>query len=193
MKKLYIVDPQNDFMDYGTLPVAGSVVRMHALAEYLNGLETDEYEQILVSLDWHPLNHCSFAAQGGPWPQHCVSYTQGALVMSEVEKALERWRMAGKVTFITKGCKVKYEEYSGVDDPFNAAVVHEELKGTTQLDVCGVVGTVCVQNTLKGLIEKEIIGAEKITVLPRYTAQFDEASEAAFLQWVDEQGISIKA
>lgn len=191
MKKLYIVDPQNDFMDYGTLPVGGSAERMKALAEYLDSLELDTYDQILVSLDWHPLNHCSFAAQGGPWPQHCVAFTQGALAMPEIEKALERWRLAAKVTFITKGCQTDVEEYSGVDAPANEALLKEALKETNQLDVCGVVGTVCVQNTLRGLIEKQVISAEKITVLPAYTAQFDEAGEKAFLTWVEEQGMAI--
>lgn len=191
-RKLYIVDPQNDFMDYGSLPVTGSAARMKALAQYLDNIELEQYEEILVSLDWHPLNHCSFAAQDGPWPQHCVSFTQGALVMPDVEKALERWRMANKVTFITKGCQKDVEEYSGVDAQANETLLKETLKETETLDVCGVVGTVCVQNTLRGLLEKQIIAAGNITVLPEFTAQFDEAGESAFLQWVNEQQMSIE-
>ena len=63
-RKLFIVDPQNGFMDDGSLPVAGSHVRMEALGQYLDSLDIDYYDHITVSLDWHPLTHCSFAEKG---------------------------------------------------------------------------------------------------------------------------------
>ena len=34
-RNLFIVDPQNGFMDTGSLPVAGSQARMDSLASYL--------------------------------------------------------------------------------------------------------------------------------------------------------------
>lgn len=191
-RKLFIVDPQNGFMDDGSLPVAGSHARMEALGKYLDFLPLDYYDHITVSLDWHPLTHCSFAAQGGPWPEHCVAFTEGALVTPEVMQPLLRWMKADKVDFITKGRDNETEEYSALDNEDNAKCIRKTQSDTDILDVCGVVGTVCVQNTLKGMLRREVISPEMIQVLPAYTAQFDEAGEESFLSWVREQGMNIK-
>lgn len=191
-RKLFIVDPQNGFMDDGSLPVAGSHKRMEALGQFLDSLPLDYYDHITVSLDWHPLTHCSFAAQGGPWPEHCVAFTVGALVTPEVMQPLLRWMKADKVDFITKGRDRETEEYSALDNEDNAGRIRKTQSDTDMLDVCGVVGTVCVQNTLKGFLEHEVMPAEKIQVLPAYTAQFDEAGEESFLAWVREQGMTVK-
>ena len=190
-RKLFIVDPQNDFMDNGSLPVKGSLQRMQSLADYLMSLPLDYYGKIYVSLDWHPINHCSFTEQGGPWPTHCVAFTQGALVTDSVMQALRNWMKADKVEFILKGKARNREEYSSLDNTANAVHLKAGLTNVEMLDVCGVVGTVCVQNTLKGLLQK-VLPAERITVLPAYTAQFDAEGEARFMEWLKVNGIRWK-
>ena len=71
---LIVVDVQRDFFDpSGALYVPGSEV----LPEKIAAL-ADNYDAVVFTLDWHPGNHCSFAAQGGIWPSHCVAFTQGA-------------------------------------------------------------------------------------------------------------------
>lgn len=182
MRRLFIVDPQNGFMDTGSLPVSGAQARMDALAEYIKSLSLDYYTKIYVSLDWHPANHCSFTENGGIWPEHCVAFTSGALVTEPLQAELMRWMKAGKVVYITKGTEVGVEEYSSLDNPNTVAFLKEDLTETDQLDVCGVVGTVCVQNTIKGLVEKAIDVA-KIKILPEYIAQFSDADEKQFLEW----------
>ncbi len=181
-RRLFIVDPQNGFMDDGSLPVAGSKARMKALADYLGQLPLAYYNKVYVSLDWHPINHCSFQENGGPWPAHCVAYTTDALVTEPLMTELKRWMQADKVEFITKGTEKNREEYSALDNEDTAAHLKEELQSTDTLDVCGVVGTVCVQNTIIGLKDKAI-QASKINVLPPYIAQFDQESEDTFLTW----------
>lgn len=190
-RKLFIVDPQNGFMDDGSLPVAGSHARMEALGQYLDSLDIDYYDHITVSLDWHPLTHCSFAEKGGPWPQHCVAFTNDALVTPEVMQPLMRWMKVDKVDFITKGKDRDIEEYSALDNDQNAECIRMTQKETDVLDVCGVVGTVCVQNTLKGMLEREVISADKICVLPKYTAQFSDKDETEFLAWANSVGLTI--
>ena len=185
-KNLFIVDPQNGFMDTGSLPVAGSQARMDSLASYLNALPLDYYDQILVSLDWHTVNHSSFAEYGGPWPEHCVAFTTGALVTEPLMTELLRWMKEDKVKFILKGQLKEKDEYSSLDNEENAAFFKKALANTKTLDVCGVVGTVCVQNTIKGLIEKEAIASSKINVLYQYTAQFDDKAEAEFVAWCND-------
>ncbi|MBR5068592.1 MAG: isochorismatase family protein [Bacteroidales bacterium] len=189
-RRLFIVDPQNGFMDDGTLPVKGSLDKMAALAKYLHDIELEYYDKIYISLDWHPINHCSFSEQGGPWPSHCVGYTADALVTDSVLNELKRWMQAGKVEYIRKGEQVERDEYSALDNENVAAHLAYELRKADHLDVCGVVGTVCVQNTLKGLIEKAT-SAEKITALTAYIAQFDTDSEKAFVKWCEENGIAV--
>lgn len=72
-KALLIIDFQNDFTTGGALAVpegdeiAGPVKR---LAEH--------FDFIAATRDWHPPDHASFEAQGGPWPVHCVQGTHGA-------------------------------------------------------------------------------------------------------------------
>ena len=177
-------------MDNGTLPVQGALARMAALATYLRETDLAYYDKIYVSLDWHPINHCSFAEQGGPWPPHCVGYTADALVTDSVLDELKRWMLAGKVEFIRKGEDVEQDEYSALDNEAVAAHLAYELRRADRLDVCGVVGTVCVQNTLKGLIEKAI-DADKITVLTAFTAQFDAEAEKEFVKWCTENGLAL--
>lgn len=72
MKKLLlIIDPQIDFIT-GTLPVPGAVDAMDSLAEYIRRNNSD-YDRVIVTADRHPMRHCSFKAEGGKWPAHCVA------------------------------------------------------------------------------------------------------------------------
>lgn len=74
---LLIVDVQNDFLMGGALavpegeqviPVINTLIAQARLRQV----------PIFASRDWHPTDHCSFVAQGGPWPVHCVADTEGA-------------------------------------------------------------------------------------------------------------------
>ena len=109
MKRLLlIVDPQNDFIS-GTLPVPGAAEKMEALANYIR--ETDgEYEFKVVTTDWHPYHHCSFAANGGEWPMHCVQNTAGAAICQILIKPL--FTTKGEVTVLRKGTSEDADEYS---------------------------------------------------------------------------------
>src|SRR5579884_3272093 len=74
---LVVVDVQRDFLPGGALavPEGDAVIAPlnRCLAEWqARGLP------IFLTRDWHPPDHCSFRAQGGPWPPHCVAGTEGA-------------------------------------------------------------------------------------------------------------------
>lgn len=120
-KALIIVDVQNDFCEGGALavPEAGSII------PYINLLmKENEYDQIVLTQDWHPAHHKSFASTNGKevgetislngvpqfmWPDHCVQGTFGA----EFHKDLNR----DKVThIIQKGKNVEIDSYSGFQD-----------------------------------------------------------------------------
>ena len=72
------------------------------------------FDLVYFTLDWHPLDHCSFREQGGPWPPHCVHHTAGASLPDSVLAGLDE----SKLRFVLKGCRSDKEEYgafSGTD------------------------------------------------------------------------------
>jgi nicotinamidase/pyrazinamidase len=73
MDGLIVVDVQNDFCPGGALAVPEG----DAVVGPINRL-MEEIPFTVATRDWHPQDHGSFAAAGGPWPPHCVQGTEGA-------------------------------------------------------------------------------------------------------------------
>ncbi|AQX06046.1 bifunctional nicotinamidase/pyrazinamidase [Elizabethkingia meningoseptica] len=120
-KALIIVDVQNDFCEGGSLAVPGA----SEIIPYINSLmESDGYDQIVLTQDYHPANHKSFASNndrnvgetiilnGIPqfmWPVHCVQGTPGA----DFHPALNK----DKAThIIQKGKNSEIDSYSAFQD-----------------------------------------------------------------------------
>ena len=80
---LLVIDMQVDFLPDGALGVAGGH-EVVAPINHLIELYRAQGLPIFASRDWHPRDHCSFAAQGGPWPPHCVAGTAGAEFAAEL-------------------------------------------------------------------------------------------------------------
>jgi nicotinamidase/pyrazinamidase len=74
---LLVVDVQNDFLPGGSLAVPRGEEVIRPLNDYLAAFRASSLP-IVASRDWHPADHCSFRAKGGPWPAHCVQETFGA-------------------------------------------------------------------------------------------------------------------
>jgi nicotinamidase/pyrazinamidase len=88
---LIIIDPQNDFVPGGALAVAGGdeiMEPVHKLAEQFHNTGA----VVVMTQDWHPANHKSFASTHDvapfssvelsygaqvAWPDHCVQGTEG--------------------------------------------------------------------------------------------------------------------
>ena len=86
---LIVIDVQNDFCPGGALAVTGG----DAIIAQINTLMVG-HPSVVLTQDWHPANHASFAANhpGAPpfsmvdmpygpqvlWPTHCVQGTDGA-------------------------------------------------------------------------------------------------------------------
>ncbi|HLY96775.1 MAG TPA: isochorismatase family protein, partial [Sideroxyarcus sp.] len=73
---LLVVDVQNDFLPGGSRAVPDGDVVVPVLNRCLALFSRKELP-VYASRDWHPINHCSFHAQGGPWPPHCIADTHG--------------------------------------------------------------------------------------------------------------------
>jgi nicotinamidase/pyrazinamidase len=158
---LVLVDLQNDFCPGGAL----AVPQGDAIMPIVNRLQ-ERYELIVTTLDWHPPDHGSFAANhpgkkvgevidlnGLPqilWPTHCVQKTRGA----DFVAALDRSRIA-KV--FQKGTDPSIDSYSGFFDNGHrkSTGMGEWLKerGVKTIHVCGLATDYCVKFTALDAVE----------------------------------------
>ena len=170
MKKLLlIVDPQIDFIT-GTLPVAGAAKAMDVLATYVKE-QGNEYTVKIVTADWHPYHHSSFADEGGVWPRHCVQHSVGAAIWESLLVALNESK--GGFTLLYKGDSIDKDEYSIMQNKASASILARLVKAlkVDQIDICGLAGDICVLNTAKDITSTfENI---KLNVLESYSPSLD--------------------
>lgn len=176
MKILVIVDPQNDFIT-GSLPVQDAARAMDALAERLPQLQLD---QIFVTMDCHPIKHMSFVAQGGPWPPHCMKYSEGAAIWEPLFEALSNH--PAEVHFIEKGTLLDKEEYSAFE-----TVYPDAFDEADSIYLCGIAGNVCVLNSLKDLAHHGL--GQKIWVVKDASPSLDDGS--ALNDMIKETGVGV--
>ena len=135
---LVVVDVQNDFLPGGALAVPGGDEVVPLLNEVMAAFEQGR-RPVVASRDWHPVNHCSFRAQGGPWPSHCVAGTTGA----DFAPAL---RVPPTTIIISKAVTADTDAYS--------AFAGTDLEGrlrearVTRVVVGGLATDYCVLNTV---------------------------------------------
>ncbi|MCI6657955.1 MAG: isochorismatase family protein [Bacteroidales bacterium] len=189
-KMLIVVDPQIDFIS-GSLPVPGAAEAMNQLADYVKA-NGDDYALMVVTNDWHPYDHCSFAPNGGPWPVHCVQNSEGAATYWPLLEAL--YQSETETLFLQKGDLRHREEYSIVQNTGAREFFENTLDNSLladadcqyqHVDVCGIAGDVCVLNTLRDLLP--IVGADRLRVLTRFAPSLDGGK--ALQAFIDENGI----
>src|ERR1700736_4488128 len=150
---LLVIDLQNDFCPGGALAVTGGdeiVPLVNLLAE--------KFSHVLLTQDWHPANHISFASAhpgsmpyqtiSAPygrqtlWPDHCVQGTPGAdfhpaLLVPHAELILR------------KGFRSNIDSYSAFleNDHFTATGLAGYLRerGLRRLFLCGLAYDFCVR------------------------------------------------
>lgn len=128
---LLIVDPQVDFCPGGALPVPGGDGVFPAINRASRKLPL-----AVASRDWHPADHVSFQARGGPWPVHCVAGTPGA----EFHRDLDSDRVAH---VFSKGTDPGTEAYSAFDGTGLAGWLRDHHVG--RLYVAGLATDYCVR------------------------------------------------
>lgn len=130
-KALLIIDFQNDFTSGGALEVpegdeiAGPVKRL-----------ANHFDVVAATRDWHPPDHASFQAQGGPWPVHCVRGTHGA----EFHPAMEDIELDAVVDV---GQGRDDEGYSGFENSDLARILRDH--DAHEVYVCGLATDYCVR------------------------------------------------
>jgi nicotinamidase/pyrazinamidase len=150
---LLVIDLQNDFCPGGALAIAGGdeiVPLVNALAR--------AFPHVLLTQDWHPAGHISFAsAHPGAkpyqtittpygtqtlWPDHCVQNTRGA----KFHPALD---IPHAELVLRKGFRANIDSYSAFleNDHFTPTGLAGYLRerGLTRLFLCGLAYDFCVR------------------------------------------------
>ncbi len=134
---LLVVDVQNDFLPGGALGITGGDAIVPPLNRLL-GAWRQRGLPVFLSRDWHPIGHCSFALQGGPWPDHCVAGTFGA----EFSPLLS---IAPTDVVISKATRLDKDAYSALDGTPLAGALHGRC--ITRLFIGGLATDYCVRAT----------------------------------------------
>lgn len=135
---LVVIDVQRDFLPGGALAVPRGDEIIPPANRYLE-LFASRSLPIFATRDWHPPDHCSFKAQGGLWPPHCVRGTAGA----EISPLLH---LPPNVEIVSKATAPDVESYSD----FGAPEFDPRLKqlAIRRLWICGLATEYCVQSTV---------------------------------------------
>ncbi|OHC66667.1 MAG: nicotinamidase [Rhodocyclales bacterium GWA2_65_19] len=107
---LLIVDVQADFLPDGSLAVPHGDQVIDPLKAWIGRFEAAGLP-IFATFDWHPPDHCSFRAQGGAWPVHCVRDSPGA----RPADGLALPASAGRVLKATRREVDAYSGFAGTD------------------------------------------------------------------------------
>ena len=149
---LIVTDVQNDFCPGGRLAVEHG----DEIVPLINHL-IDSHDHVVLTQDWHPADHLSFASQHqgrrqfetitvayGPqtlWPDHCVQGTEGARFHADL-----RWTKAELI--LRKGFRSAIDSYSAFfeNDRTTPTGLGGYLKerGFKHLFLCGLATDYCV-------------------------------------------------
>jgi nicotinamidase/pyrazinamidase len=149
---LVVVDVQNGFMPGGGLPVP----RGDEVVPVIN-LLAQRFKNVVVTQDWHPAGHASFASSHagasaydvmampyGPqvlWPDHCVQGTQDAALHTDLH-------VPHAQLIIRKGFHPLVDSYSAFMEADRTTTTglaaYLQARGMRKVFVCGLATDFCV-------------------------------------------------
>ncbi|MEP9372272.1 bifunctional nicotinamidase/pyrazinamidase [Mesorhizobium sp. KR1-2] len=159
---LIVIDMQNDFCPGGSLPVAEGDKIVPLINEMIG-----DFEHVVLTQDWHPANHSSFASkhpgkqpfetvempygQQTLWPDHCVQGSGGAAFHPAL-----KWSKAELV--IRKGFRKGIDSYSAFFEndrktPTGLAGYLKE-RGIGKLTLVGLATDFCVAYSALDAVEQ---------------------------------------
>jgi nicotinamidase/pyrazinamidase len=136
---LLIIDVQVDFLPGGSLAVPDGDRVVPVLNGYIAAFRRAGLS-IVATRDWHPPDHCSFRAQGGPWPPHCVAGSRGAGFATLLELPCE-------AIVVSKATTPDQDAYSGFQGTDLDRLLREA--GVGRVFVGGLATDYCVLNTVR--------------------------------------------
>ena len=149
---LLVIDIQNDFLPGGALAIAGG----DAIVPLVNRL-IKAFTQVVVTQDWHPAGHASFASshEGAKpydvvrmaygeqtlWPDHCVQGAPGAALHEALDAD-------SAFLILRKGVNAEIDSYSAFTEADGktttglAALL--KARGARRVFACGLATDYCV-------------------------------------------------
>ena len=185
---LIIVDPQVDFTT-GSLATANGPAAMDYLAKALNEGAWKNYGWIIVTQDAHPENHCSFVANGGVFPPHCVQGTEGMNVYPALQEVLNNLSADfSEIHYMQKGDLFDKEEFSIFQNARSGLKLSETIKEMAfeGIDICGIATDYCVYETAKDLIA--FYPAKQVRIVTNCLAAVDD-NDTKLADLMKENGI----
>ncbi len=138
---LVVVDMQRDFLPGGSFAVPEGDDVVSTICTIMQQF-SDAGASIFCTRDYHPVNHCSFCTQGGPFPQHCVQGTTGSFfapaIATKIQQIVQKDVNSNKgVTAFSSesripcaSLQVVFKGYSPDIDSFGALpYAHEDAEG----------------------------------------------------------------
>lgn len=125
---LLLVDIQRDLLPGGRLAVPGPQAILEPANVCLD-LFAALRLPVFASRDWHPKKHCSFSAQGGHLPEHCVAGTEGARFAAGL-------RLPASATVVSKGVSADTDAFSAFTD--SDLDLHLSALGVQRLFIAGL-------------------------------------------------------
>lgn len=187
MKKiLVIVDPQYDFLD----PRGSLYVKNDNLTQAINKyVFENDFDEVIITLDSHPVKHCSFSTQGGQFPVHCVLGSLGASYDDFIKEIV----LKKSAQIVTKGQFVDTEEFGafGDGDDFDDYTPEDSSWRDTKVYVCGVAGDYCVKETIRNILDTSyLVDPDYVVVLKDLIVSIDDGS--TLNKFIEEEGLQVE-
>ena len=151
---LLVIDVQNDFCPGGALAVAGGNDIVSGINAAMAG-----FDAVILTQDWHPAGHSSFASSHGAdpmsmmdmpygpqvlWPDHCIQGTQGAAFHADL-------RTDRADLIIRKGYNAAIDSYSAFFENDKTTPTGLEgylrTRGIDRLTLVGLATDFCVNHS----------------------------------------------
>lgn len=139
---LIAVDVQRDFLPGGSLEVPDGDAVVPVLNHYMARFRSASLP-VIATRDWHPPDHSSFRAQGGPWPPHCIRGTPGA----EFAPGLQ---LPDDVVIVSKAARDE-DAYSAFDG--TKLAMQLRAQGVKRVFVGGLATDYCVLETVRDALK----------------------------------------
>lgn len=193
---LLLIDPQVDFCPGGALAVADG----DAIMPLLNSLQ-DAHDHVILTQDWHPADHSSFASQHAGksafdtvqmdyglqvlWPDHCVQGTHGAAFHPGLD-------VTRAELILRKGFRRGVDSYSAFfeNDKKTRTGLEGYLRerGLSRLTLAGLATDYCVAYSA---LDARALGFEVEVVLPACRAIDLNGSLARQIEAMRQSGVRL--
>lgn len=202
---LLVIDLQPDFMPGGALAVGEGDQIVAPIARLLASFQT-----VVVTQDWHPAGHISFASTHGRplfsmlplyggeqvmWPAHCVQGSSGAALHDELP-LLRASLILRKGAYPDIDSYSAFRENQGPDGERRTTGLGAWLhaRGITRVFLCGLARDFCVRwSALDAVAEGfEAVVLDDLVraVFPERAAETDAAFAAAGVRHLSSEALS---